>query len=62
LHNASAVAIVAAIGPAEVVYDARQQKLTLIQEAGSGWVPSPAHFEVQLNALLRLAEINAAVN
>jgi hypothetical protein len=62
LRDSPAVAILKAVGPAEVIYDSRQQKLTIIQEPGSGWIPSAAQFEIQLNTLLRLAEINAAVN
>jgi hypothetical protein len=34
----------------------------IIQEPGASWIPPRAHFEAQLDALLRLAEINAAVN
>ena len=62
LRDAGAMAALDAIGPVEVVYSARQGTLTIIQEPGSAWVPPPAHFEAQLNTLLKLAEINAAVN
>jgi hypothetical protein len=62
LMNAGAMDVLTGIGSAEVRYDARQRTLTIVQEPGAAWVPPPAHFEAQLNALLRLAEINAAVN
>lgn len=62
LHDAGAMAILASIGPAEVAYNARRRTLTLVQEPGPEWVPSPPRFEAQLNVLLRLAELNAAVN
>jgi hypothetical protein len=62
LQDAGAIEILAAIGSAEVVYNARQRSLMIIQEPGASWIPPRAHFEAQLDALLRLAEINAAVN
>ncbi|MEZ5402785.1 MAG: hypothetical protein R2729_24125 [Bryobacteraceae bacterium] len=55
-----AARIVAALGQAEARYDPSAQTLTIIQEMGDEWVPSPAHFEAMLNALVRLAEIHAA--
>jgi hypothetical protein len=62
LRDAGAMATLATIGRAEAIYDERQRKLMIVQEAGSEKVPRPEHFEAQLNILLRLAEINAAVN
>jgi len=47
LQDAWALAVLDAIGPAEVVYDARQRTLKIVQEPGSAWVPSPAHFALQ---------------
>lgn len=62
LRDSQALAILKAARPAEVIYDSRQHKLTIVQEPGAAWIPSAAQFEIQLNTLLRLAEINAAVN
>lgn len=62
LSEAGVMAILAQIGQAEVTYDTRQRKLTIIQEPGASWIPPREHFEKQLNTLLTLGELNAAVN
>jgi hypothetical protein len=62
LREASAMAVLDGTGPAEVIFDSKQRTLTFVQEMGPGWVPSPAQFVMQLDVLLRLAEINRAVN
>jgi hypothetical protein len=62
LADAQAMSVLEAIGRSEAVYDSRERSLKIIQETGPGWTPSRAQFEQQLETLLRLSEINAAVN
>ncbi len=48
-------ALLAKLGAATLSFDARQQSLTLIQEPGVRWTPSPEHFQLQLATLLQIA-------
>ena len=62
LRDAGVATILTRLGTAEVTYSAKRQTLTIIQESGSKWVPSVDHFRAQLNVLLDLAAVNAALN
>lgn len=62
LRQAGASDVLGSLGRAEAAFDAKLRTLTLIQEPGASWVPPPGHFEAQLNALIRLDEINRFLN
>ena len=62
LRESGIVAMLTSIGSPEARYNARQQTLQISLEVTSGWAPMPESFQAYLNLLLRLSEINAAVN
>lgn len=45
-----------------IIYNARQKRLTHRDNVGADTVPSPAHFQRQLELAIRLARINEQVN
>lgn len=51
-----------AFGSPIVSYSRSQKKLSLSEDAGSRWTPTPEHFEAEIGLLLRLAKVNEEVN
>jgi hypothetical protein len=62
LRQAGIVAMLTSIGSPEARYNAGERSLQISLEVTSGWAPMPESFQVYLNHMLQLAEINATVN
>ncbi|MCB0165964.1 MAG: hypothetical protein KDI79_17150 [Anaerolineae bacterium] len=62
LRGAGVVDMVARLGGPTVEYKVKQGTLLYSEDVTPRWVPTPERFQEELELLLRLAEVNEAIN